>query len=54
MDAGTALVLVKIVHTVVWAFLATCILAIPVAALVGRLRVAALLSAIVVAEVAVL
>jgi hypothetical protein len=54
MDAATALVLVKVVHTVVWAFLATCVLAIPVAAFLGRLRLAALLSAIVLVEVAVL
>jgi hypothetical protein len=54
MDAGTALVLVKVLHTVVWAFLAGCVLAIPVAAVIGRLRLAALLSAIVLLEVAVL
>jgi hypothetical protein len=54
MDADTALVLVKLLHTVVWAFLATCILAIPFAALAGRLRLAGVLSAIVIAEVVVL
>jgi hypothetical protein len=54
MDADTALVLVKLLHTLVWAFLATCILATPVAALAGRLRLAGMLSAIVIAEVVVL
>jgi hypothetical protein len=54
MDACTALVLVKVLHTVVWAFLAGCVLAIPVTAIIGRLRLAALLSAIVLLEVAVL
>ena len=54
MDPGTALVIVKVVHTVVWAFLVLCILAIPVAALAGRLRFARLLTAIVLLEVAVL
>jgi hypothetical protein len=54
MDARTTLVLVKVVHTVAWAFLAACILAIPLAALAGRLRLAVLLSAIVLAEVALL
>jgi hypothetical protein len=54
MDAARTLVLVKIVHTAVWAFLAACILAIPVAALAGRLGPALVLSVFVVAEVIVL
>ena len=54
MDAGTALVLVKFVHTAVWAFFAACILAIPVAAVAGRVRLAVVLSAIVLVEVAIL
>ena len=48
------LVLVKLVHTAVWAFFAACILALPVAALLGRLKSALALSVLVVAEVAVL
>jgi hypothetical protein len=54
MDAATALVVVKTVHTIVWAFFAACILAIPVAARAGRLRLAAVLSGIVLLEVAIL
>lgn len=54
MHPRTALTLVKIVHTAVWAFFASCIVAIPVVALAGRPRVAALLTAIVLFEVAVL
>jgi len=54
VDAGTALVLVKLLHTVVWALLVACIAAIPAAALAGRLRLAAVLSAVMVLETAVL
>ena len=52
--ARDALVVVRVVHTVVWAFLASCILLIPVLAVAGRLRFALVLTAIVVCEVAVL
>jgi hypothetical protein len=54
MSAATALTLVKLAHTAVWAFLVACILGIPLAAYRGRLRLAAALSAIVLLEVAVL
>jgi hypothetical protein len=54
MDPSAALVLVKVAHTVVWAFLAGCVVAIPIAALAGRLRLAGLLSAIVLLEAVVL
>ncbi|MBK8727009.1 MAG: hypothetical protein IPL96_13450 [Holophagaceae bacterium] len=50
----SALVLVKVVHTIVWAFFAGCILAIPVASGLGRHDGAAWLSAVVAIEVAVL
>lgn len=45
---------VKVAHTVVWAAFASCIVAIPVAAYVENFRLAALLVAIVMIEVAVL
>jgi len=54
MHARDALVVVRVVHTVVWAFLASCILLIPVLAVAERLRFALVLTAIVVCEVAVL
>jgi hypothetical protein len=49
-----ALRLVKIVHTVVWALFAGCILAIPVVAWRGDARRAGILVAIVFVEVAIL
>jgi hypothetical protein len=49
-----ALVAVKVVHTVVWALLAGCVVALPVAALAGRLRLAAWLGGAVLVETAVL
>jgi hypothetical protein len=52
--SGAALVLVKALHTMVWAFFAGCIVALPVAALAGRLRLAAWLAAAVSVEVVVL
>lgn len=45
---------IKIAHTMVWALFAGCILAIPIASLLGEHRMAAWLSAIVFAEVLVL
>ena len=49
-----ALRTIKIVHTIVWAFLAACIFAIPLASGWGRHRLAAGLAAIVALEVGVL
>ena len=46
--------LIKLVHTVVWAGFAACIMAIPVLALQQRFRLAALLALIVLGEVVVL
>ncbi len=54
MHPQTALVFVKLAHTVVWAFFAACIFAIPVLAIVGRLRLAMIASGIVGCEVLVL
>ena len=45
---------IKLVHTIVWAGFAGCIVAIPVLTLQGRFRLAALLAAIVLGEVLVL
>lgn len=46
--------LVKAVHTLIWAFFAGCILAIPVYAWFGEIRSAGILSAIVLAEVLII
>ena len=51
---SSLLALVKTLHTIVWAFFAACILAIPVASWWGEHRIAAWLAAIVAVEVAVL
>lgn len=45
---------VKVLHTVVWAFFASCILTIPVAAGLGHIRIALGLVAVVAIEVAIL
>ena len=54
MRAETKLVIVKLVHTLVWAVLASCVLALPAAAVAGHHRLSAWLAAAVFAEVAVL
>ncbi|RZT95097.1 hypothetical protein [Rivibacter subsaxonicus] len=54
MQTETKLRLVKLVHTLVWAVFAGCILAIPVLAAQGRLRVSAWLIGFVLVEVLVL
>ncbi|MCU1326382.1 MAG: hypothetical protein JWN34_1752, partial [Bryobacterales bacterium] len=48
------LLTVKVVHTVVWAFFATCIVAIPVFAAKGQLHTAAKLIGLVLLECLVL
>lgn len=53
-SAATSLRRVKLVHTLVWAFFAVSILAIPVFAWARELRQAGILSAIVLVEVLVL
>jgi hypothetical protein len=45
---------IKLLHTAVWAVFASCILAIPVLASLGRFGAAALLAALVLGEVVVL
>mgnify|MGYP001340873757 CR=1 FL=1 len=54
LDPAAALVAVKIVHTIAWAFFAGCIVAIPVASWWGHHTAAAWLTGIVFVEVAVL
>lgn len=54
MRDRAALHAVKVVHTFVWALLASCVLAIPVTAWFGRLGAAFVLTAVVSAEVLVL
>jgi hypothetical protein len=46
--------LVKLAHTAIWAVMATAIVAVPIAAILGRFRVAGWLSALIIAECAVL
>ena len=48
------LLAVKLLHTVVWAFLAGCIVAIPVVGLLGHLAAAGVLCGVVFVEVVVL
>jgi len=54
MDPRSALVLVKIAHTVVWAFFVACILAVPLTALAGHLGRAMTFTAVVLLECVVL
>lgn len=54
MRAETKLGLVKAVHTLVWAVFAGCILAIPVATMLGHLQASAWLIGVVFVEVVVL
>lgn len=54
MSDETALRAVKVAHTLVWAFFAGCILAIPFFAWQSKLRIAVVLIVVVTIEVAVL
>lgn len=45
---------IKVAHTAIWAILGSCVLAIPVAAALGRFGSAAVLSSIIVGECALL
>ena len=54
MTSMTRLRLIKALHSLIWAILASCVVAIPFAAWAGRLDVALALIAIVSIEVAVL
>ena len=54
MPEEKVLTLIKLAHTAIWAVMAAAIVAIPVAAMLGRFRLAAWLTALVVAECIVL
>ncbi len=54
MSPRTSLRVVKLVHTVVWAFFAGCIVAFPIFAAVGAFRKAGVLIAIVCVEVVII
>ena len=54
MTDVTRLRAIKLLHTLIWGFLAACVVAIPVQAWRGRYVVALLLTAIVVMEMAIL
>ena len=54
VNAVRSLAVIKVVHTIVWAFFAACIIAVPVLALAGQLRSAGVLSVLVLVEVTVL
>ena len=54
MKASTALLTVKLTHTIAWALFAGCIVALPVVTYLGQLRLSLILIAIVAVEIAVL
>jgi hypothetical protein len=54
MSDETALIVVKIVHTVIWAFFVVCIFGAPVAAWLGNFRIAATFVGLVAIEALVL
>jgi len=54
MRAEQTLTLIKLAHTVIWAIMATAIIAIPVAAMRRRFRLADWLSALIVGECIIL
>jgi len=54
MSAAAKLRAIKLAHTLIWAFFAGCVLALPFAAWLGAQRLAALLAGLVALEVLVL
>lgn len=54
MSAAHRLVSIKLVHTLVWAIFAACVVAIPILAWQGRVRGATVLCGVVLVEVAIL
>ena len=54
MQASTALIIVKLIHTAAWAFFASCIVLLPLAAHAGRFDLAALLTGFVLFEILIL
>lgn len=53
-EKSRALVTIKVLHTVIWAFFVSCIFAIPAAGLLGRFRLAWILTGAVLVECLVL
>jgi hypothetical protein len=53
-DHARMLVRIKLLHSAVWLFMATCILLIPWAALEGRFQISAMLTGVILIECAVL
>jgi len=53
-QAARKLVIIKLLHSAVWLFMATCVLLIPLTALHSRFQLAALLTAVILIECAVL
>jgi len=54
IDPGVALIAVKVVHTVVWVFFVTCVLAVPVTAGLHQFRWTAVFTGLVLVECLVL
>lgn len=54
MNSQATLLIIKVVHTIVWAFFAGCIFAIPVYTWMGKIEIAGLLCAVVFIEVIIL
>lgn len=54
MDGASALVKIKLLHTLIWCFVASCVLALPVAGMLRRFRWAAGLAIIILVECLVL
>jgi hypothetical protein len=54
MDPQTSLVIIKVVHTLAWAFLAGSVVGIPICAVAGRLRLGFTLTVVVLVEIGVL
>jgi hypothetical protein len=53
-DHARTLVRIKLLHSAVWVFMATCILLIPCAALGGRFQLSAMLTGVILIECAVI
>ncbi len=53
-DAAAVLRLIKLIHTIIWSFFASCILLVPVFAWFARYRIASVFIAIVFAEILIL
>lgn len=54
MKPSSVLAMIKLLHTIVWAFFVSCILAIPIAAYVGRFSLAGIPISVVFIEVLIL